>query len=64
VHHRLAIASPESLIKRCAMVIREVISNKRLTAVLVYSLQDLVCCRVPQTREEAEEAPHYGIGGV
>lgn len=56
VHDSLAIALAESTVERVAVVLGKVVAHKRLTTVLVHSLQDLVCCCVSKTGEQGEEA--------
>ncbi len=60
MHNRLASLLPECTFKVTPVVFRKIISGNWLTTILVYSLQDLIPCRISKTGEEREEFPPKG----
>lgn len=64
MHDSLTSTLSESAIERLAVMLGEVVASERLTAILVYSLKDLVSSGIPETREEGCELPAGGGRGV
>lgn len=64
VHNGLASLLSKSALKVLAIVGSQVVAGNGLTAILVYSLRDLVAGGVTQTGEEGEELLADGGGGL
>lgn len=52
MHDGFSVAPAKGAVERVAVVLGQVVAHERLAAVLVHALQDLVCCRVAEAREE------------
>lgn len=64
MHNGLAGLFAKGILKVGAIVLAQVVSRNRLTAVLVNALEDLVASGVSQAREQGDKLPADGCAGL